>query len=391
MKKNYLSLLILAGAIASASSAFAATRGQIIINGDTEFTAANGVANPGATGTLFDPYYIQDWSIDMAGHEFPVCILLQGTTKYVVIRRNTCVNANVGMALNQAANATFSTNNISKIRAGDSGFPAIGIYAFFSKSATISDNTISDVNGYVSNYAAWGVGLQGTTNSKVLRNNISRLYGAKGDNGVNGSGDSAFPGGNAEGIHVDSIGAGETNILVQGNKINSLYGAFGGNGGSGPAGVDGGDAGDGGSAYGVFVKNLKNVTVLGNIVSSLYASNGGIGGLGGSGGGKGGKGGKGGSAEALSFDTSTALIINNNNVLTALRGGVGGRGGAGSGGTGGNGGNGGNGAGIHYLASSGFSHFGNSITNFLGGAGGIGGTPGGANGTAGKTTAILVD
>ncbi|MGE5387066.1 MAG: hypothetical protein ACM3SV_14380 [Betaproteobacteria bacterium] len=382
--------------IFSTSLALAAARGQILIASDSEFTAANGVANPNAAGTASDPYYIQDWSIDMTGSSFPVCVLIQGTTKYFVVRRNSCVNATVGIAFNQVANGSVSRNNISKLRGGGWGFPAIGVYAYMSDAATIADNTIFDVDGKLSSFSAFGIYLQGTSNTQVLRNGISQLYGARGAAGPVGTAEAPAggfggDGGSAVGIRVESVNGGENNVLIQGNNVNLLYGAFGGDGGSGAAGANGGDGGFGGAAHAVFVRNMTNVRAVSNTASSLFASNGGSGGMGGANGGKGGKGGKGGHGEAIYFDTSTNLINNNNNVLTTIAGGNGGRGGIGNGGTGGDGGNGGNGTGIHYFNSSTFSHTGNSITNFRGGTGGTGGTPGGLSGARGITTAILVD
>ena len=49
------------------ASAALTTHSVIRIEGDLDFSAANGVSNPGATGTASNPYIIKDRNIDGAG------------------------------------------------------------------------------------------------------------------------------------------------------------------------------------------------------------------------------------------------------------------------------------------------------------------------------------
>jgi len=63
----------------------------IRINGDGDFTAPNGVSNPGAQGTFADPFIIQDFEIDGTGFGFGIYI--GNTTKYFVIRNCLLHNA----------------------------------------------------------------------------------------------------------------------------------------------------------------------------------------------------------------------------------------------------------------------------------------------------------
>ncbi len=59
-----------------------ASHGSIYINGNADFTSANGVSNPGAAGTEADPFIIEDWEIDSSGYG----ISIEATTAYFIIR-----------------------------------------------------------------------------------------------------------------------------------------------------------------------------------------------------------------------------------------------------------------------------------------------------------------
>ena len=58
---------------------------KIVINGDGDFTAPNGVRNPGAAGTANDPYVISGWVID-AGGPGNVCINISNTNAKIICR-----------------------------------------------------------------------------------------------------------------------------------------------------------------------------------------------------------------------------------------------------------------------------------------------------------------
>jgi len=58
------------------------TRGPIRINGNENFTTANGVT--GGNGTEIDPWLIEGW--DISGLGFGYCIYIGNTTDHFVIR-----------------------------------------------------------------------------------------------------------------------------------------------------------------------------------------------------------------------------------------------------------------------------------------------------------------
>ncbi len=77
----------------------------IYINGDSEFTSANGVSS--GTGTFADPYIIEDKTIAM--HSIGNCIFINNTSKYARLRNITIEGGNVstGIMLQRANNVTL--------------------------------------------------------------------------------------------------------------------------------------------------------------------------------------------------------------------------------------------------------------------------------------------
>ncbi|MBN1677888.1 MAG: right-handed parallel beta-helix repeat-containing protein [Candidatus Thermoplasmatota archaeon] len=76
------SFAMLISVVPERASAYTA-HSPIVVNGDSGFTAANGVT--GGSGTLSDPYIIEGWSIAASVHS-DNAITIEGTTSYFIIR-----------------------------------------------------------------------------------------------------------------------------------------------------------------------------------------------------------------------------------------------------------------------------------------------------------------
>lgn len=125
------------------------------INGDDEFTAANGVINEGAAGTEVDPYIIAGWDIN--GDSGTDCMFIGNTTKHLVIKdcylhdstgkKSKALVYNAGVTLYNATNVTVT--NVTLI--GN----AVGIYINCTDAVirvdncTISENQGGGIQGYV--------------------------------------------------------------------------------------------------------------------------------------------------------------------------------------------------------------------------------------------------
>ena len=361
--------------------AFDPPHAPILIVGDADFTAANGVRNPVGCGTSVNPCRIEDWSISSAPGG--TCIHVNSTTKYYLIRNNSCTGGMTGILLVSAPNGDVRCNRITRLRARDLG--AVGISVQLTNNVMITENRLSDMEGTAefsgSSLDAFGILVGfGPSNVTIERNTISHLIAAPGRlGGLTGTGN-GDPGGNAAGIVVPPPLL-SNNVTIEDNLISQLLG------GSGGAGAIGRNGGEGGSAFGIFATG-DNVSIEGNGISLLFAGVGGMGGAGGLGG-NGGAAGPGGSAYGIRVEDSVG-VSNVSNTIFQLYGASGGLGGfAGFGGTGGNGGNGGNGIGISLSNVVGFINSGNIITFFFAGLGGFGAFPGGTNGTPGLAAAIL--
>jgi hypothetical protein len=355
----------------------------IVINGDADFTAANGVSNPAGCGTPVNPCTIQNWTITPPAGG--ACVRLTGTTRFYRIFNNSCSGGLEGFSLILAPNGRVQNNSVTGQR-GD--FP-VGIHMIACDNMLVTDNSVLNLQGQnVVRGIATDGGLTGASNVTIARNTVSQLLGLPGSRGTAGSPDGGPGGFGGSVVAIEAGPFGGTNLTLDNNTMSALYGGFGGSGGnaaSGSAG-DGGTGGDGGSAFGVLTSSWNTIRTQANRITLLFGA---VGGSGGSGGSRGGNAGSGGDVEAMMFG-GAAGVTNVNNTITQFFGAIGGLGGAaGFGGVGGNGGNGGNAIGIDHDASTGVHNIGNSIANFFAGLGGLGGFPGGVNGMAGIRAAIL--
>lgn len=377
----------------------------ITINGDGAFTAANGVINPGAAGTAADPYLIQGWSIDTTGTgSFTTCIIVNNTTKYFIIRNNSCVNAAAGVGFSDVANGSVTGNSISQLKSAPSilagGVTAITMYG--STNIVVSGNTVSNAKGpdggpaFFGGGHAFGAFVANSSGVTVSNNTFSSFTGGAGGTPP-GAGNVGHAGGDAIGV----VNVGATNVVVSGNSFQQFFAGRGARGNDGASGTPhGGAGGKGGDAIAVLVsENSSGITNNGNRTLNLYAGAGGAGGRGANStsapGGEGGNGADGGSTAGALFDTSSNIISTGNSIQNVFgaNGGIGGQGGFGTGGIahGGNGGDGGNGNGLHYHHATAFSNNNNTTLNNHAGSGGVGGFFGGSNGAAGDAQALLID
>ncbi len=135
----------------------------IRINGDDDFTAANGVI--GGSGTKDDPYIISGWDID--AHGAGDAIYIGNTTKYFVVRDCQLHNASssswpyfegAGITLYNVKNGTIENNTIYN----NSVF---GIFLYSSSSNTPAGNTIDD--------NSCGIGLYYSSRNKLYGNKLT--------------------------------------------------------------------------------------------------------------------------------------------------------------------------------------------------------------------------
>lgn len=123
--------------VSSASSGGLTPHDPIVINGDGDFTEANGVVNPGASGTEGDPYVIEGWVIDASDNtgidvtwtksHFVIrnCVIENGEKDnyyqgiylhylqdgYGIVENNRLLNNNGGVVFYHAPNC-ISRNNL---------------------------------------------------------------------------------------------------------------------------------------------------------------------------------------------------------------------------------------------------------------------------------------
>ncbi|AGB05273.1 parallel beta-helix repeat (two copies) [Aciduliprofundum sp. MAR08-339] len=139
----------------------------IRINGDYDFTAANGVI--GGSGTKEDPYIISGWDID--AHGAGDAIYIGNTTKYFVVRDCQLHNASSsswpyfegdGITLYNVKNGTIENNTIYN----NGG----GIYLEDSSNNTITSNTI--YNNSQDGIYMWYSGSNRLYGNKLTNNGI---------------------------------------------------------------------------------------------------------------------------------------------------------------------------------------------------------------------------
>lgn len=106
--------------------------GPIIINGNSDFTLANGVT--GGSGTSIDPFIIEGWEIDASG--FTGGILVSSTDAHFIIRDTFIYSAILaGISFDDVSNGYIDNCSVSN--------NFIGILVEFSYNSFIRNNTIS--------------------------------------------------------------------------------------------------------------------------------------------------------------------------------------------------------------------------------------------------------
>ncbi len=117
------------------------THDQIIINGNDDFTAENGVLNASALGSKDDPYIIESWVIDAGMTESSGCIYVNNTDKYFIIRNCTLKNAGINTSsiyLRNVSNGAIISNRI--INNGGIGLSVCNSDSLFINANNISNN-----------------------------------------------------------------------------------------------------------------------------------------------------------------------------------------------------------------------------------------------------------
>lgn len=149
----------------------------IYINGDSDFTPANGVV--GGNGTADDPYIISGWDIDASGYDYGIYI--GNTTKHFIVK--DCVVYNAGTADIYIYNATNGT--VTSCSVHNSGY---GIYIKGDIFCNVMNNSIVNVrygitlslnsqyctisNNSLSNIMYIGIGLYSSTYNTIRDNTI---------------------------------------------------------------------------------------------------------------------------------------------------------------------------------------------------------------------------
>src|SRR3990170_3720353 len=130
-----LALAGLAGLVAVPSPASAWTpHAPIVINGNAEFTGANGVT--GGSGTAADPYRIEGWEIDAS---FATGIMIANTDAYALVRGVLVHSGDVsydGIFLDTVANVV--------VEGGVFDGNGYGIVAYASSAVTIVNNQVAN-------------------------------------------------------------------------------------------------------------------------------------------------------------------------------------------------------------------------------------------------------
>ncbi len=127
------------------------------IDGEGDFTAANGVIDPHAAGTAGDPYVIEGLDINGSGADY--CLSIGNTTAHFVVRDCTLHHARQGVALSNVRNGSLDANNVLE-NDGD------GIHLSSCQYVTLSGNTIVENGGD-------GVDMDDSSDTTVEGNNIS--------------------------------------------------------------------------------------------------------------------------------------------------------------------------------------------------------------------------
>ncbi|MBC7120482.1 MAG: right-handed parallel beta-helix repeat-containing protein [Candidatus Methanosuratus sp.] len=153
-KKFFISLLILSLAvmITPLASADLAAHAPIYIDGNSNFTRANGVAS--GSGTESDPYIIENLNISSTSG---ACINITNTDAYFIVRNCTLsgTSSTAVIVLNNVTNGRVEGNTVS----GGSN----GIYLFNSTNNTLINNTCNN-NTY------FGIALESSSDNTLTNN-----------------------------------------------------------------------------------------------------------------------------------------------------------------------------------------------------------------------------
>ncbi len=345
-----------------------APHAPIRIDGDADFTAANGVRNPEAAGTSLDPYVIERWHVEPTAAT--PCFEIRNTSRHFVLRENDCSSAQLGVLLAAVDNAVLDRNLVAELAGEHGGTPG----------ADGGD--------------AYGLVMNDVSNVTVTDSDFAHIYGGAGE--IDGG-----DGGTAYGIYVSGA---TSNVLIQDSRFRMLSGGAGGAGSLGwGVGADGGAGGRGGDSRPIHLgDDSRDVTIRGSDFAFVYGGAGGAGAVGTIGlglirGGDGGTGGAGGTAEAITVRGDHIRLSVRNNRFAFIYGGAGAVGGVGAmyDGLSGHAGAGGAGRGIRGEGrlsdvTAADNHF-ELIYGGAGGAGSVGplnGSPG-SNGGAGADAAAV--
>jgi PGF-pre-PGF domain-containing protein len=187
---------------------FRLIRAPISINGDANFTLANGVT--GGTGTQLDPYIIENWVIDASSANG---ITIQNTNAYFIIRNCLVENGGgsySGIYLDSVINGKVK-NNICENNYN-------GIYLYDSYECTIDNNNCSNnPNNGIHLYECWADSLTNNT----CDGNYDGIYIYGSDDGTVSN--NTCSNNDDAGIYVDSS---DYNILDSNTCESNDYGIY---------------------------------------------------------------------------------------------------------------------------------------------------------------------
>ncbi|MFW9937784.1 MAG: NosD domain-containing protein [Candidatus Thorarchaeota archaeon] len=125
----------------------------IIINGNSNFTLANGVS-PGGDGSYDHPYLIEDLIIDTSGVDD--CIFINNTNVYFKIQNCTLINS--------GSELTIRFNNVSNGKIWNNQISLASIFLIDSHKNSISNNTI---------FTNSGISLFNSNNNTIYNNTLN--------------------------------------------------------------------------------------------------------------------------------------------------------------------------------------------------------------------------
>ena len=184
----------------------------ISINGNSGFTAANGVTS--GTGTAVDPYVISGWDIDVftsgTSGEYSTCIQIQNATAYFVVSGISVECHETGVFLSGVYNARIESSTISS--------DSQAFQAQFSTNLTLSGNGIN--GGTSPNGGAYSNVLLHISGAYVIGNTI-RTDGFEIDSSkqVTFSGNSVTASGYAVPVSVSD----SSSVTISNNSMSVAY------------------------------------------------------------------------------------------------------------------------------------------------------------------------